>query len=809
MQGMTIGYHRRLFRMSAVLMLALAGAVDLTAQGTPGSTPTTRYYFTVWAGRASAGADDGPASAARFYHPSALAIDAQGNLFIADTGNRTVRKITPAGTVSTVAGSAADASAVPVNGSLAEARFAPFEAIAVDRLGVLYVGEPRGIRRLGLDGQVTTLAGYTGANPPASALVDGVGSAAQFGEVASLAVDSGGTLFASDRANHAIRRITTTGEVTTLAGGVRGYADGTGSTAQFNLPSGLAVDAGGTLYVADFGNSVVRRISSVGVVGTLAGSPKVRGETDGMGAQALFDSPMGLASDALGNLHVADVVRDSIRRVTPGGQVTTIVGATGPVTLNAPYGLATDAAGNVYVADTYNNAIRKVAPDGQVTAVAGFTPGQSAGGADGSRAESRFNGPKDVVIAADGTCYIADAGNHVIRRIAPDGVVSTYAGIKGVAGHADGPASQATFNAPRALALDAGGNLYVGDQGNYLIRKITPGGTVSTLAGQPGISGSADGTGSEAKFTNLSGLAVDSTGLVYVAGGPRIRQVSPAGVVSTLNGITLAPADTWFSDVAVDAADVLYATIPEYSYLVKRLPGQPAASYLQLRGEGPAEAGPAELYQLALDRSGNVFIGGSYSSGFVGRVDADGTVRKIVAMANYVPARQEGIGSEIGVPSLTGLAVDGAGAIYFACGDNTIRKGVPATAPTILGQPQPLSATQGGNAAFQVTAAGVPQPTFQWYRNGAAITGATQATLTLSGITLQDAGDYTVTVSNNLGSVTSVAARLTVAAIGSPGGGSSGSSGGGGGGAPSVLFLGALAALGVGRVLTGRRRRAA
>jgi len=802
---MAIGIHRRLLQGSVVLTLALSFALDLTAQGTPGSgdaTTTTQYFLTVWAGRASAGADDGPASAARFYRPSGLAVDDQGNLFIADTGNRTVRKITPAGTVSTVAGSATDVSAPPVNGSFAAARFAPFEAIAVDRLGVLYVGEPRGIRRLGLDGQVTTLAGYTGANPPASTLVDGVGSAARFGEVASLVVDAGGSLLASDRANHAIRRITATGEVTTLAGGVRGFADGTGPTAQFDLPSGLAVDAGGTIYVADFGNSVVRKITSAGTVGTLAGSPKVRGETDGVGAQAQFDSPLGLASDALGNLHVADVVRDSIRRVTPGGQVTTIVASTSPAILNAPHSLAIDGAGNLYVADTYNNAIRRVAPDGQVTAVAGFTPAQSAGGADGPRAESRFNGPRDVVIAADGTCYIADAGNHVIRRISPEGVVSTYAGTKGVAGHADGPADQATFNAPRALALDAAGNLYVGDQGNYLIRKITPGGTVTTLAGQAGVSGSEDGTGSEAKFSNLSGLAVDSTGLVYVAGGPRIRQVNPAGVVSTLNGITFAPADTWFSDVAVDAADVLYATIPEYSYLVKRLPGQPFGSFLRLRGEGAAQAGPAELYQLALDRSGNVFVGGNYSTGFVGRVDADGTVRMIVKIANYVPARQEGVGSELGVPGLTGLAVDGAGAIYFACGDNTIRKGVPATAPTILVQPQPQSAPQGGSATFQITAAGVPQPTFQWYRNGAVIPGATQATLALSGVTAQDAGDYTVTASNDLGSVTSVVARLTVSAGGSPGGG-------GGGGAPSIWFLGALAALGAGRVLTGRRRRAA
>jgi sugar lactone lactonase YvrE len=312
----------------------------------------------------------------------------------------------------------------------------------------------------------------------------------------------------------------TYGLTTTLAGnGSVGAADGAGAAASFNSPAGMAVDASGNVYVADQNNNTIRKITSAAVVTTFAGSG-VSGAVDATGTAASFNVPFGLAVDASGNVYVGDVGNNKIRKITPAGVVTTFAGsgaqgaADGSGTaasFNGPAGVAADAAGNLYVADQVNNTIRKITPAGVVTTLAGSG---AQGAADGAGTAASFNFPAGVAVDALGTVYVADQNSNTIRKITPAGVVTTLAG-SGSASDADGSGTAASFNLPSAIAVDASGAVYVPDYG-HKIRQITQAGVVTTLAGG-GSHGFADGIGAAASFYFPNGIAVDGRGNVYVA----------------------------------------------------------------------------------------------------------------------------------------------------------------------------------------------------------------------------------------------------------------------------------------------------
>ena len=534
------------------------GITDLgdTRDAFDGGSPRLRLLAGVLGGP---GAQDGEGSAAQFYFPSGVASDGAGNLYVADSANSTIRKVVIAGgVVTTFAGSATVTGSADGTGTAA--RFDHPLSVASDGSGNLFIADAGNntIRKIVIaTGEVSTLAGT--ARTAGSA--DGTGTAARFNFPQGVASDGAGNLFVADSDNSTIRRIViATGEVTTLAGtaGAAGSDDGTGATARFNSPKGITIDGAGDLMVADLGNNTIRKVVlATGAVTTLAGSAGATGSLDGVGfdvgSGALFDGPGDVASDGVGNLFVADTNNHALRKIVIAtGAVTTLVGSAaggsaghddGPATaarfLN-PFGVASDGAGNLFVADSANATIRKIAvATGVVTTLAGSA--ETPGSDDGTGSGARFDDPIGVASDGAGNLFVADCGSHTIRKVViATGVVTTLAGSAATPGSDDGAGAAARFYFPGALAVDGVGNLFVADAGNHTIRKVViAGGIVTTLAGSAGSTGSDDGTGAAARFDEPAGLAVDSSGNLFVADAAMrtIRKIVIAtAAVSTLAG---------------------------------------------------------------------------------------------------------------------------------------------------------------------------------------------------------------------------------------------------------------------------------
>ena len=405
-----------------------------------------------------------------------------------------------------------------------------------------------GDNNVGKAESVAALSGAAGG----PGFYDGSASApVRFDSPYAVAVAATGDRFVADTKNHVIRKIDAAGRVTTFAGafGVAGSADGTGAAARFNLPSGI-VAVGTTLHVCDTGNHTIRKIvSTSGLVTTVAGTPGVPGAVDNtLPGNVLFSSPRGITSDGGATLYVADTGNHKIRKViSASGATSTFAGSGTPgfvdntgttASFLSPEGITFDGS-SFFVADTGNHAIRKVTPVGIVGEVTTLAGDGSSGFLDNAAGGSaRFSSPVSLVKIGS-NLIVSDSGNHLLRQVEPSGFVTTLAGLPQVPGFSDGTGSAARFNGPKGIAVQEGVTslFYVADTGNHVIRQVTVGGAVVTAAGNPPRAGLINSTGESARFDAPAGVAVIGNDLfVSDTGNDTVRKVTASGLVTSLTG---------------------------------------------------------------------------------------------------------------------------------------------------------------------------------------------------------------------------------------------------------------------------------
>ena len=552
---------------------------------TPGGT------VSLVAGNSRAGfsGDGGPATQAQLNGPSGMAMDAACDLYISDTGNKRVRMVTPDGNITTVAG-----TGVPdMTGDGDLAIYAQLHApsgVAVDGSGNLYIADSANqvVRIVTPDGNINLFAGnwlpnyYGDSGSPFSAglhnpkdvsaekngtvlIVDtgnqvvrsvtggvistvagsgAIGFAGDAGPATksalfapqAVAVDPSGAYYLADSGNMRIRKVDTSANINTSAGnGSFGFGgDGSSATSgSLGLPTGVALDGQGNIYIADTFNYRIRKVTSSGNISTVAGNGNISNSGDGGPATwAQLNGPAGVAVDKAGNGYISDS-RNSVMRIASKSSISSLGGGS----LVYPRGSAADGSGNVYVADTLDNRVRRIGADGSVTTFAGS--GTAGYGGDGGPAGSAMlTSPSAVAVDPAGNVYIADFGNNRVRKVGADGNIVTIAGsgLQGFAG--DGAAAtQAGLNGPLGLAADASG-VYIADSGNNRIRKVTPDGNINTIAGT-GVPtyGGDSGLAINTSIVNPTGLAVDSSGTLYFTdGGAYVFRIDTSGVVTTIAG---------------------------------------------------------------------------------------------------------------------------------------------------------------------------------------------------------------------------------------------------------------------------------
>ncbi len=520
----------------------------------------------------AANGDGGQAASAQFQNPGAMVFDSADALYVTDRSHNRIRKILPSGVISTVAGNGQFGYSGDNGSATAAALAAPF-AVALDQAGNLYIadsGNSRVRKVAASTGIITTFAGNGTADFSGD---NGLATSASLSDPVGLAFDSAGALYVADLNNGDIRKITPAGVITTVAGGGSGGDGGQARDAQFNFTGQVTIDSSHRVYIPEDTRLRVMDPNS-GVISTFAGNGAAGASGDGGPAAKarLGRYTLTAAFDAAGNLYIADPANNRIRKVSAGTGIITTVAGTGvsgaagdggpatAATLSFPTGVQLDAAGNIYIADSNNHRIRKITA-GVITTIAGASTTNNAGGftGDGGTAvQAQLHTPSGIAFDTSGNLYIADTGNHRVRKVDSAGVITTVAGSDtpnnsgGFSGDG-GPATKAQLNKPESVCFDSSGNMFIAETGGGRIRKVAVDGTIATIAGT-GVAGFAGdgGPAASAQLNQPEGVAVDSSGLIYVGDSlnNRVRvltpaQITAAGIVNSATNLSgaIAPGE--------------------------------------------------------------------------------------------------------------------------------------------------------------------------------------------------------------------------------------------------------------------------
>lgn len=705
------------------------------------------------AGGSGGGIGDGlPAVDAFLSHPGGTAVDGAGNVYIADSGNNRIRRVSAAGTITTIAGTGEQRFSGD-GGPATHATLAYPWGVAVDRRGNLYIADSGNnrIRKVDGHGVITTVAG---TGEPGTAGDGGPALDAEVESPGRIAIATDGSLYIADNYNRLVRRVDAAGVITTVAGGGTGAAPvgdhGQATDAVLATPSAAAYDAAGNLFIADTDHHRVRKVDTSGVINTVAGTGTAGFSGDGGPASAAeLAAPAAIVFDKRGNLLIGDAGNHRMRMVSPSGVITTIAG-TGDDTTSGDGGPATDAAlgspvafavsrsGELFVADAGQHRIRKIDRGGVITTVAG---GQGGFGGDGGPAVlAALQSPQGIAVDGRGNVYIADTENQRIRKVDAAGIITTVAGTgeSGFSGDG-GPASGAQLSWPTGIAADGHGALYVADGWNQRIRKISQSGVIMTVAGTGnGGFGGDGGPALSATLESPHAVALDAHGgfVIVDTGNARVRQVDAHGVITTIagrghvvdigDGGDARKALIWPADLAVDAAGNLFIADDGWENsrirkvdvhgIITTIAGTGASGF---SGDGgPAvNASLAQPEGVAVDGQGNVFIADAgYSSNRVRKIDAHGIITTVAGTGEPWDAGDGGPAEEAALDAPVAVTV-GASADLFISTDSSIRRvdqkgtinlvagagttghlgdGSPATSAT-LAQPFDVALDRSGN----------------------------------------------------------------------------------------------------------------
>ena len=627
------------------------------------------------------------ANTAQLLFPQCVALDASGTLYVVDGGNNLIRAISSGGIITTLAGKGVSGYSGD-GGPATNALISP-SAVCVDALGNIYIADYYNvIRKINPLGIISTIAG---TSVPGYMGDGGAATLAQFNFPIAITNDATGNLYVVDNNNTCIRKISASGIVTTIAGNYvlgAGYnSDGIAATdAQLNGPAGVAVDASGNLYIADQFNYRIRKVNTSGVISTVLSDSMITGF-----------NPTGVSVDATGNVYVTDAGNFVYKLTTAGlvtkitGNGTNGFAGDGEAAtsaeLNSPVSIAVSSTGAFFIADQNNNRIRMVNSIGTISTYAG---GTLTGLGDGNAANSaELNFPTWVTKDAMGNTYIADAANNRIRKINNAGIITTFAGTGASGNTGDGgPATAATFNLPYCIAFDTIGNLYIADEGNNTIRMVNTAGIISTFAGNGTYGFGGDGglaSATTCSFKTPVNIALDKIGNMYICdkGNARIRKINTSGIISTIAGTgTAGFAGDGLSAVAAlihsphgvqvdDTGNVYFSDT--YNNRVRKIntlgiintiAGNGTAAYAG--NGGPAIS--AELnqpYGLSIDTMGNIYITDARNN-CIRKIDATGVITTVAGTGIAGFAGDGGLATSAQLTNPYSTYIDKSGNLYIA-----------------------------------------------------------------------------------------------------------------------------------------------